>query len=244
MPERLWPVTRILWSQLSAVVTSTDFLGDKCRAQGLRTRVIRNGIVRKLFRGQQIIKSDRPHRVLFWRDPSRENGADVCLEVFRALASRYPNISFDCAVRPHWDPVAGLEDLAEQNKNVHIFRFPYQCGITIEKLLSESICVLMPFRRLSTQPQLAILESMMSGTVVITSAIGSNHELIDSGQNGFLIPPGDVTGNLRAVECMIDDVVAAMAMGELASQSVRQKWNWDSYLSDLIGVYEEVLSEL
>ena len=244
MPEKLWLATQFLWNKLSAVVTSTDFLGDKCKAQGLPTRVIRHGIVRNMLKDRRVVKADKPHRILFWRDPSWENGADICLEVFRHLAHRYPHVSFDFAVRPHWNPVAGLEALENRYKNVHIYRFPYRNGITIERLLFESICVLLPFRNLSINPQLAVLESMMSNTAVITSTLDSNYELIDSGKNGFLLPVGDVAGNLRAVECLLTDPSAAKAMGVRAALTVEQKWNWDLYLSELIGTYEDIIETL
>jgi hypothetical protein len=233
LPDPYWPALRPLWNAYTGIVTGTHYLGDRLRAAGLPVTVLRHGVVRRL----PPVDAAAAHRVLFWRDPSWENGADVCLDVFRALAPRHPEVAFDLAVRPHWAPVAGIEALAASHPNVHVHAFPYPPGLTLERLLAESVCVLLPFRQLSTHPQLAVLESMGAARAVVTSEIGSNPELVISGHNGVLVAPGDVEGNVRAVEHLLSDRPHAAALGARAAASVAHGWGWDGYADRLLSLY-------
>ncbi|MCA9423029.1 MAG: glycosyltransferase, partial [Nitrospira sp.] len=162
-PDPRWPASKLLWKQFKAILTTTEYMAAKGRSKGLSVRVIKHGVVRDIQAELQEQTVSPPHRVLFWRDPSLGNGADVCLEVYKALAPRYPDVSFDFAVRPYWKPVPGILELVNEYPNVHVFQFPYSNGMSLAKLLAESICVLLPFRGLSVNPQFSILESMQSG---------------------------------------------------------------------------------
>src|SRR5690606_13818563 len=121
---------------------------------------VRHGIVRDLRAEIRDEVIGEKRRVLFWRDPSLNNGADVCAKVYDMLAPEFPDISFDMAIRPHWSAVEGLDELAAKHENVNIYRFPYEDGITLPKLVLESLCVMLPFRRMTICPQLAIAESL------------------------------------------------------------------------------------
>lgn len=243
-PERFWFVAQHFWKRISAVITSTEFLKRKLETQGIATEAIKHGVVRDIRQEIRQARVDtRPHRVLFWRDPSMENGADICLQVYKDLAPRFPDVSFDLAVRPHWRPVAGLRELSEEYPNVNLYEFPYGHGITIAKLLAESVCVLLPFRELSAHPQFAVLESMQAGAAVVTTALDSNFELIDPGRNGYLVPPGDAPATVEAVERLLTDREHAIEIGNRAAEKTATTWNWDSYISELVQVYIQVIGQ-
>ncbi len=240
-PERFWVLTRHLWKRISLVITSTEFIKNNCREYGIEARVLRHGIVRDLALKDRSEAHRRKRRVLFWRDPSVENGADVCVRIFEELAPRYPEISFDFAIRPHWDRVTGIDRLAQNYDNVHVYEFPYENGISLPQLLDESICVLLPFRELSINPQFAILETMFAGKPAVTTTIESNSELIESGRNGVLVPVGDVNATVQAVEELLTDPQKALSIGKRAAEDIRLSWSWDNYATRLIVEYEKLI---
>lgn len=235
LPDPRWPLGRPLWRGLDAIITATEHIARPCRAAGLPAHCLPHGLMRPLAP----VQPRRRHRVLFWRDPSVANGADTCVAAFARLAPRWPDVRFDFAVRPHPDPVAGLDALPAKHPNVHVLRCPYEDGITLEQLLDESLCVVLPFRRLSTHPQLAVLESMARGIPVVASSIGSNPELITDGETGRLVDADDTEAVVAAIDALLSDPQAAHAMGQRAAQAVERDWHWRGYVERLIAIYED-----
>ncbi|MEK6805804.1 MAG: glycosyltransferase family 4 protein [Pseudomonadota bacterium] len=237
-PEPYLALTRPFWKRIDRVLTSTDYFHRKLTAAGIQSHVLRHGVVKDL----RMSDVRRRHRVLFWREATPRNGGDIAAEVFRRLAPRYPNVHFDLAVRPHWSEVDGLETLAKTYPNVGLHRAPYPAGFSFEALMAEAICVLLPFRAYTVQPQLSILESLAAGVPVVASNIESTAELIQSGSNGLVIPAGDADAATRAVEELIRDPARAQTMGQAAASFVKQEWNWSSYVDELQSHYTAVLS--
>jgi glycosyltransferase involved in cell wall biosynthesis len=120
--------------------------------------------------------------------------------------------------------------------------FPYSKGANLPHLLAESICVLLPFRALSYQPQLSVLESIQSGTAVITTALESNLELTHQGRSAILVPASDIEGTIAALSRVLQDPSAACKFGRRAAQKSTAVWNWDRYLSQLTETYLTVLA--
>ncbi|MCH7791369.1 MAG: glycosyltransferase family 4 protein [Planctomycetes bacterium] len=240
-PERLpKPLSRALWKRVGAVLTATNYVRDLCARHGVTTRIVRHGVIRDL---RAELGDDRPgerNRVLFWRDPTRENGADVVMRVYEALASRHPSVRFTMAVRPHWAEIPGIDAWAERFDNVEVLRFPYEKDVTLPKLMFESLCVLMPIREMSIQPQLVIAESMAVGVPVLATDKGSTPELFEHGRSGMLFPEGDAEAATSMLDGFLGDRSAAEAMGEAAEKTLRRSWNWDRYVEDVTAVYREL----
>ncbi len=237
-PDPAWPTSKVFWNQFKSIITTTEYLAAKGRAKGLAVHVIKHGVVRDMLSEVQGQAASPRRRIVFWRDPSLGNGADVCMNVYRELAPKFPEINFDFAVRPYWNPVPGLAELANEHPNVNLFEFPYSNGLSLARLLAESICVLLPFRGLSVNPQFSVLESMQAGCTVITTSIDSNIELIQSGENGFLVPPGDSREISKIVEKLIANPQHSVEIGRQAAKDIHAQWNWNSYLKDLEKKYE------
>lgn len=244
--ERFILLRNLLWRRISTIITSTTFYKDICELKGLKTRILKHGIIRQINIPKEPdgTSSGFPKsRVLFWRDPSWENGADLCLQVYKVLAPKFPDVNFDLAVRPHWNPVSGLKELSESFPNVHVYEFPYKDGITLDYLLSTATCVLLPFRELSTHPQFAVMESMLASTATITTALESNHELIEHKRNGFLVPVNDVEETIEIITYLLNKPEKAAEIGQQAFEDINSAWNWNNYVSELIGIYEDSISQ-
>ena len=233
-------LTRYLLSKVNAVITSTEYSSRLCEAIGLKPRLIRHGIVRRFKAESGESETSDRRRILFWRDLTSSNGADMCIRAFDRLAPDYPDLDFDFAIRPQENEVPGIDDLQAHHDNVHVYRFPYPEGIDLARLIAEAMVVVMPFRVLSVNPQFAITESVAAGVPVITTKVGSNPEFIQHETSGMLIEPGEFESLVDGLHQMLADRDRLREMGRKAADDFASKWNWDSYVSDILNVYEQV----
>lgn len=71
---------------------------------------------------------------------------------------------------------------------------------------------------------IAALEGMALGKPVVASAIGGLVELIQSGQTGLLVPPGDARALARAV-LSLEQSDFGGALGRQAADFIRRSWS-------------------
>ncbi len=237
LPEKISLFSKYLWSKLDAIVTATDYVKSQLEQRGLSVTQVRHGIVRDIaneFDGSAI---EPRHRVLFWRDLTIPNGADIALGAFIALADQYPEVQFDIAVRRHWDEMKDVEQQIESFKNVSLYRFPYAEGVSIPKLLMESICVVMPIRDVSIDPQLVIAESLAMGVPVVATNLRSNPEFVIENETGKLIELDDPQGAISALDHLLSNREQAKKMGTNAKEFIENNWNWNHYVNEITDIY-------
>jgi glycosyltransferase involved in cell wall biosynthesis len=71
-----------------------------------------------------------------------------------------------------------------------------------------------------------VLEGMASGLPTIASNVYGMHDLIQPGQTGFVVPPGEACGIARAVEQLVGDPRLVRHMGERArAVAAGQAWS-------------------
>ena len=232
----------VLSKRVDALITATEYVQKTLGERGLKVHRVGHGIIRDLRAEHDGSPIGERKRVLFWRDPSPFNGADVALAVYDRLAPKYPQYDFDMAIRPNWNEVPGIEEVAAKHANIHIHRFPYPEGITLPALVLGSVCVLMPIRRMSIDPQLVIAESMAVGVPVIATDQRSNPEVVTHGRNGMIVPLGDVDATTAALDEMLSNRERLDEMGRNAEADMASNWNWNHYVDDVMPVYESLLS--
>lgn len=89
---------------------------------------------------------------------------------------------------------------------------------------------------------LKMFEYMSSGRAVVASAIGQIVEVLRDGENGLLVPPGDVHALADALIKLIQDPGLCSRLGAQARADAVQKYSWDSYLTRLEGVFDAVIA--
>jgi glycosyltransferase involved in cell wall biosynthesis len=88
---------------------------------------------------------------------------------------------------------------------------------------------------------LVALEAMASGTPVIASRIGGLPEIIEDGETGFLVPPGDVAVLRERIERLLVDQSLAARMGARARDRVLADWTWGRCAERCAAAYRELL---
>ncbi len=90
---------------------------------------------------------------------------------------------------------------------------------------------------------LAILEALAMGTPVIATAVGGATEVIRSGHDGLLIPPGEESSLVTAVREAILDPRKYGEMGRKGKETVGRKFTVAQHLTRLQDLYLEVLTQ-
>jgi len=227
-----------VYSNLRGIATATAHVKKESERLGVRVRQIRHGIVRQF----QCKRAANPSRVLFWREGTKSTGADLCVRSFIELAKEYPQFSFDMALRTNKFEIPEIEEMERStHSNINVFRFPYPDGKTLDQLLGEAVCVVLPFRALSIHPQLAIAESLALGVPVICADVGSCSEFVESGKNGYVVGSGDACGVTDAIRRVLNAPHQARQMSDNARQHLLSRWNWDQYGAEVARFYDDAI---
>jgi glycosyltransferase involved in cell wall biosynthesis len=87
---------------------------------------------------------------------------------------------------------------------------------------------------------LAMLEYMAGGAPIVATAVGGVPELIEDGEHGLLVPPGDPAALSAAIERLLDDRSLAARLGAAAKARQRAEYDLDVVVERLQQLYIEL----
>jgi glycosyltransferase involved in cell wall biosynthesis len=96
------------------------------------------------------------------------------------------------------------------------------------------------FVRVSELLGLVVLEAMASGTPVVCSRIGGIPEIVDDGQTGLLVEPGDVDELHARLGELLRDRALAARLGRNGREQVLERFTWDACAQRCLGAYGEL----
>jgi glycosyltransferase involved in cell wall biosynthesis len=209
-----------------------------------RISVIPNGIDCAQFRPPE--RGEPPssgQRLLFLSSLRRRKGVFVLLEALQTVFSRHPvaNITFAGLWQDQSDK-AIADALIERfglEKNV---RFVGEItGPAKVRLFQEhDVFVFTP-----VEPEglpWAILEAMSAALPVVTTDQGAIAEVVTHSETGFIVQP--VPGQIAQSICeLLEDPIAARAMGQRGRERVENHFSEEMYLSKLTALFQAVLAE-
>jgi glycosyltransferase involved in cell wall biosynthesis len=83
---------------------------------------------------------------------------------------------------------------------------------------------------------LKVYEYMAAGLPVVASRIGQLADLIDTGVNGILCPPGDAIALAEALETLWRSPTLRQRLGEAARQKVMDNHTWDAIAQQILNL--------
>jgi glycosyltransferase involved in cell wall biosynthesis len=227
--------------RLDRIVSTTEFVSQRWEALvgAGKTAVVRPGVLKPMAPPVRPVERDS---VVFWRNADRENGADLMIDAVRELAPRHRDVRFVFALRAGSEFEADAVVLADAHENVTTYVQPYPDGLRIEAILERALLVVAPFRLLSINPQMAILESLYAGVPVVASPIESNPEVVRHGTTGVILDSTDAPSIVRAVDQLLGDRPALEALARNAHPVTSRLFNWADFGAELAATYESALS--
>jgi glycosyltransferase involved in cell wall biosynthesis len=89
---------------------------------------------------------------------------------------------------------------------------------------------------------LSVMEYMAAGLPVVATRVGGLADLIDDGEHGILVPPGDAAAIERAIGRMLEDPEARVTMGRRAQDRQRADFDLDVMVQRVSDLYEELFA--
>lgn len=111
----------------------------------------------------------------------------------------------------------------------------------LEALRRGAVAVISPSIWYENAP-LTVLEAMRAARPVVATDIGGQPELLESG-GGLLVPPGDATALVGAIDRLWADRSEAAAIGRAGRQALVERYSLDRHLDGLLAIYEEVTAQ-
>jgi glycosyltransferase involved in cell wall biosynthesis len=88
---------------------------------------------------------------------------------------------------------------------------------------------------------IGLLEAMSYGLACVTTPVGGIPDVIQDGQNGMLVPPGDVDALVEALEMLILEPDLRLRLGHEARATVERRYNWVDRASQIKELYSNLL---
>lgn len=225
-----------LYRKLDSIIPTSEYVSQKWgELVGVeKIHVIKPGILKVMSHNAYSSKHDI---VLYWRNADYDNGADIMISVVKIIASEYKTIRFVFAVRPGSAFQEAMLQLERDYSNVFVYVYPYKNGVTLESLLRETLLVIAPYRRLSINPQISILETLLAGVPVIASNVESNNEIIQNGITGLITENNSVEDFATAARLLLDNRNLLRTLTDNTISETASRYNWNTFKEQLLNIY-------
>lgn len=106
-------------------------------------------------------------------------------------------------------------------------------------LLAAADGVIMPSRWEGLP--LVLLEAMARARPVVATAVGGVPDVVRDGENGSLVPPGDVEALATALETLHRRTDRSLRLAREGQRTVREQFTWHAVADGFEAIYDEVL---
>jgi glycosyltransferase involved in cell wall biosynthesis len=165
-------------------------------------------------------------------------GADLLIEAFRRLSADFPNVKLKLLGHfpsPEGDP---LRALAAGSPQIEIMKA--RPNPEVLEILRKATVFVLPSRCEGT-PRV-VIEAMASGIPTIGSDVGGIPYLIQEGQNGFVIPVGDVAALEARLRQLLSDAELCNKMGVRSYERAHTDFSEKAYVDRFAQAVEDVVS--
>jgi glycosyltransferase involved in cell wall biosynthesis len=87
-----------------------------------------------------------------------------------------------------------------------------------------------------------VLEAFSFGKAVVATSVGGVPELVEDGQNGILVPPGNPKSLAEAITRCAENRMMRESFGKAARNTTRSRFNFEDQAKKLESIYREILA--
>jgi glycosyltransferase involved in cell wall biosynthesis len=112
---------------------------------------------------------------------------------------------------------------------------------TLRDLYARAMVVVVPVLPTDFQAGVTtLLEAMAMGKPVVVTATEGQRDIVEDGETGILVPPGDPAALRHAISRLLDDPAERDRLGRNARRAVETRFSLDVYASALAGHIDEL----
>jgi glycosyltransferase involved in cell wall biosynthesis len=229
--------------ECEAIVPSRQQVRDTCRSHRLdpgRVHVVPNGIDAGLFRPPPEGRKDGGEVVFACVGRlNHEKGMHHAIRAIAEIEDARLVVVGDGEKREQLETLA--RELRIEDRVVFTGRQPRE---GVAERLAEADVFLFPTEREEAAP-LVLPQAMACGLPAVASRIGGITEVIDRpGENGLLLPPGDLGALVEAARTLARDGELRRRMGAAARSRVLEDYTIERMTERTVAVYELAQSRL
>jgi glycosyltransferase involved in cell wall biosynthesis len=84
---------------------------------------------------------------------------------------------------------------------------------------------------------------MACGTAVVASSCGQISEVVRDGENGLLVPPGNLGALAGACDRLLTEPALRQRLGQSASELIRREFTWNENAARVVALARQHLSD-
>nr|WP_249813067.1 glycosyltransferase family 4 protein [Bradyrhizobium sp. 156] len=240
-------ITRWLIRRMDAIIATSDLSGSFLK---VKATVIPHGVDTGVYappldRTAAFAETSLPGRYAIgcFGRVRAQKGTDVFVDAMCRLLPRYLDFTAIIVGQVTPEQTAFANDL---KKRIEAAGLQSRIVITGELPIEEvqrwyQRLTIYAFTSRNEGFGLTLIEAMAAGTALVAASAGAAELVVEDGVTGVLIPTGDADALAAAVEPLMRDVAAAIAMGERGRARVLERFSLDAEAARIGEVYRPLL---
>jgi glycosyltransferase involved in cell wall biosynthesis len=232
-------VSRRLPRVIAVSETSRKAVQEAFDLDPARMRVVHNGIDTDTFRPLPGVTRERGLLLYVGNSEDRNKGARYLIEALHLLENDQRD--YHLALVDHEREKLRLVPRLVQEYGLSS-RVEFTGHVTTDELVrlyNRAEVVVSP--SLYEGFGLPAAEAMACEAPIIATTGGAFPEVIDHGETGWLVPPGDSPALADAIRMMMDNPGLRAKLSAAGRQSILRRFSWRKAAEETLAVYEEAL---
>jgi len=236
MHKFLKPLNRRIWKNAHSVVVLSKNLAEIASKTEpkLHYKVIYNGIDMSVFRPMNVKKTDECIQLICVSRLLKRKGIQYLLYALSKL--RYPNLKLLIVGTGNYgEELRRLTSKLDLSERVSFHN--YCKNEDLPELYNRSDIFVLP--SLTESFGLVFLEAMACGLPIIATRTGGIPEIVENGENGILVEPGEIDELKNALDRLISDKELRQKMSRNNLLRVRE-FSWEKIANQYLEEYKNV----
>ncbi|MEN3291851.1 MAG: L-malate glycosyltransferase [Burkholderiales bacterium] len=167
-------------------------------------------------------------------------GIHYLIQAFKLVCGRHPRLPLKLLIVGGGSMRAALQGLVDElglrERVTWAGEVPYDEVSRYHNMLSISV-----FPSNSESFGVAAIEASACGRPVVVSDVGGLPEVVEHGVTGLVVPAKDVRQLAQAIGRLALDETLRRTMGGAGRERVRERYNWDYSVRQMVDIYEEIV---